>query len=167
MDAVFDSSGNVSGNSGGNRLTAWSGQGLANLLAPTTSGITSAGSLLPDSSALGQAVRRSNRYSYSYPEAKNVDYAKIAQEAADRAAATKARSVADPWNGGYGATRQQINAYNSTMSLADRLGLNNEQAQTIYDNIMAGRNVLSGADRDLRQKLTNDVERMRAQMGWL
>ncbi len=79
MDAVFDSSGNVAGSSGGNRLTAWTGQGLANLLAPSTSGIVSAGSLLPDSSALGQAVRRN--LSFSYPEARAVDYARIAEEA--------------------------------------------------------------------------------------
>jgi hypothetical protein len=78
MDAIFDSSGNVSGNSGGNRLTAWTGQGLANLLAPSSSGIASAGSLLPDTSAMGKAMR--NGLSYSYPDSKVVDYAKIAED---------------------------------------------------------------------------------------
>lgn len=133
MDAVFDSSGNVAGNSGGNRLTAWTGQGLANLLAPSTSGIASAGSLLPDSSALGQAVRRN--LSFSYPSAKVVDYARIAEEANNRPSNGTA--------GGLAEANYQKNLLNNAKRWLDSVNSNGDFKNAYLQGIASG-NAMGG-----------------------
>lgn len=125
-DAIFDSSGNVA-NSGG-RLTAWTGQGLANLLAPSTSGITSAGSLLPDSSALGKAVRRN--LSFSYPEAKVVDYARIAEEANNRSNNGPA--------GGLAEANYQRNLLNNAKQWLDSVNNNGDFTKMYLQGILGG-----------------------------
>lgn len=91
-DAIFDSNGNVSGGAGP-RISAWSGagQGIANLLAPSTSGISDVPSLLPADSEMGRAMRQTTRY--SYPQNIN-NYAKIMANA-DARAAQQAQAASD------------------------------------------------------------------------
>lgn len=88
-DAIFDSSGNVNGGNGGRRISAWSGagQGIANLLAPSTSGISDVPSLLPADSEMGRAMRQTTRY--SYPQNIN-NYDRIVQAANERVAQAQA-----------------------------------------------------------------------------
>lgn len=129
-DAIFDASGNVAGNGGG--LQAWSGAGaLASILPSATSGIsTSLPALLSGDNELTRTARSLPRY--TYPEAKRIDYAALAEQIA-------AKNSSTSWDGGdIGDLARKLNAYNTATNLGKLYGLNDAQKEIIYNRQVSG-----------------------------